>query len=388
MARCSKWTPEIDAFLLGLTGRSRDKVAALRDTFGIAVTKGAMEVHLSQLRKYARRESPAPAQLFQDRVTVAHDELLRKITNQPEDTAVHTQAFNKLLLDMLERTITPLTFTQPPYTPPKPATSKKQEDAVLIISDWHFGKETPCYNMEIAARRFTTICRKVRDITELHRHAYPINRLHIIWAGDLVDGTSIYPTQAHHVCGPVIKQIYGTLPTVVGELANLAGCFREVHNYCIRGNHGRVSKFAHEDDNFDRILFESLRLATTNVPGMYWEIPDGWYHQAHIGGLDFLITHGDQVKMVLNLPWYGITTRASRWKTTNQLGRFDVLVMGHFHAGSHLNWNNVKIFCNGTAASGDEFALEKIGMESTETQWFFGVSDERLTWNYELDFKE
>jgi hypothetical protein len=62
--------------------------------------------------------------------------------------------------------------------------------------------------------------------------------------------------------------------------------------------------------------------------------------------------------------------------------------MSHFHSSSHLRWNGKIIKVNGTQASGDEFAIEKIGLESSECQWFFGVSDKRITWNYEIDYEE
>jgi len=290
-------------------------------------------------------------------------------------------------MDTLRESIRPLEFTQPKFTPPKPA-DDHEEQAVLFLSDLHFGKRTPKYSLEIAKRRVAHICETAREIVALHRKAYRIPNLHILWGGDIVDGDSIYPTHQHHLDAPVVGQIMAGTSTFVEQLSTMAGYFERVNNYCVRGNHGRLSKFAYEGDNFDAILYHFMKMATANIPNMTWQIPDDWHLMAKIGGRKVLLIHGDQIKMQLNLPWYGITTRVSRWASTLGLSDFDIVTLGHFHASSSLRWNNKEIFTNGTAVAGDDFALEKIGLESSECCWLFGVSNHRTTWKYELDYKE
>ncbi|MFA5344632.1 MAG: metallophosphoesterase, partial [Kiritimatiellia bacterium] len=334
----------------------------MRQTFHYPYTASACRQRYHEMK--AANLAPdtiLPAECL-DPLEVAKAKLSGSMQRRADAQELEQRAYFEILADVLRESIEPLKFTQPRWTPPRTGPGDP-EQAVLVLSDLHFGKRTPSYNTAIGLERLRLTCRRVQHITALHRNAYPVPDLHIIWNGDLVDGTSIYPTHPFHIDAPVVGQIFGNLPGIVEELAGLASYFQHVHNYCVRGNHGRVSKFAHEDDNFDRIFAEALRIATQGIPNMSWTIPDGWYCKQQIGGKRFLMTHGDQVKMMLNLPWYGITTRASRWASSVSLQDFDVLIMSHFHSSSHLRWNGKIIKVNGTQASGDEFAIEKIGLE-------------------------
>ena len=320
---------------------------------------------------------------FTDQVDDEKSKIIRKQEKQSRQKEAREQARFELLLDTLKTAITPLEFTQPKVNLPK-HNGGDEEEACLLLSDLHFGKKTETYDLEIAAKRFQKVVDGVLSITHLHQNAYPIKKLHIFWNGDIVDGECLFPNHAHQVDDHVVNQIYGSMPHVVGQLSRLASIF-EVHNHCVRGNHGRVRQEAHFNANWDNVFYQSLKLATANIPNMTWDIPLGWQQIVEVNKTKILQVHGHQIKMQLNLPWYGITTRVSRWATSQGLGGFDVATLGHFHSSSNLRWGNRKIFTNGTTVSGDEFALEFMGLESSEMQWLFGVHPrKKVTWQYEI----
>ena len=288
--------------------------------------------------------------------------------------------------EMIKDAITPLDFKYKPRPQPK-AKSRNAEQAVLNISDAHFGKKTSKYDMKIGEKRFTQLVDSVIDIISIHRQSYPIDILNVFWEGDILDGENIFRNQAHYLDAHVVDQIFKMAPPVTDQLARLANEFKQVNHVCVRGNHGRVSKDSHDDANFDRIFYKVLETATRHIPNMTWSIPEGWHAMTKIYDTRFLIIHGNQIKMTLNLPWYGITTRVSRWAATEDVSAFDVVCMGHFHSSSVIRWSQKRIFSNGTFVAGDQFALEMLGLESSQSQWLFGVHPKRgTTWDYEIRF--
>ena len=294
----------------------------------------------------------------------------------------------KELLDVVRSVVTPLQF-KPPILPV--TIDKKggdEEEANLVISDIHLGEENPKYNMRVAKRRITGLVDSTMKIVSLHRKAYPVRKLNIFFCGDIVTGENIFPTQPHEIETGVVHQIFDPAPHFVEQLLRLCCYFKEVRCFAICGNHGRVGKFANKLSNWDRVFYEVLRMATSQVPNIIWEIPDEWYLLAKVLNTRILCTHGHQIKMWMNLPWYGVTTRVARWAITEGIGKFDILLLGHFHSSSRIQWNNKIILINGTTVDGDEFALEKMGLESSQCQWLFGIHPRQgITWSYEIDFK-
>jgi len=322
-------------------------------------------------------------------VAAERDKIIQRSARQKSKREVRRDAFRTMVLDTIADNIRPIDFKQPKFK--QPVVSGDPEQAILQLSDWHFGKKNPSYNMEIARGRFDMVVDKVMSISSLHRKAYPVDVLHIFMIGDMVDGSSIYPTQAHHIEANAVRQVFDNVEHIAGRLCDLATFYERVDINCVRGNHGRVSKFAHENENWDIVFYLALKAATANIPNIRWDISDDWYLLVPVENTNFLLMHGDQIKMHMNIPWYGMTQRVSRLATTKQLSDFHALCTGHFHSRADIAWNDKRIIANGTAVTGDEFALEKLGLESTQMQHFYGVSAKRprrTTWHYSLEFEE
>jgi len=391
------WTDEESAYVVAQLDKGvhyEDVAAAVTAAYGFKCSGGAI-AGLGFRRGRRRRAlvSPdrppdAPAKSLDDMINEERLAALRRHEAREEKENVREQARWKEFLETLKDAVVPLTFTQPKFAPPKVGKGD-EEAAVLQVSDTHFGKLTQTYNIDVAQARFEKLVDKTLSIVALHRNAYPIKHLHIFFLGDIVEGEGIFPTQGAHLDAHAVKQALVPSQTVAGQLSRLACNFQTVTAHCVNGNHGRTSRFAAECANWDRVFYEVTKLATANVPNIAWDLPsldyDEWHKFAQVFNTRFLLIHGDQIRMTLNLPFYGVTTRVSRWASSKKVSGFDAVASAHFHVCYKLWWGQKAVYANGTTVSDDDFALKGLGMESTERQWLYGVSPQHgVTWQYDL----
>lgn len=298
-----------------------------------------------------------------------------------ENRVIDSEARFRELVEVIEKSIVPLEFNKADSGKNTPINlgvdSTKMYTPCLLVSDLHFGKKTENYDLEKALERldklFDDFC---NHLNQLENNNCFYNDVHIFLAGDLIDGESIYPTHPHHITGSVLDQVFSSTEPFVEKLERVSKLCHTLHVHSVRGNHGRLSKFANEKSNFDTIYSHILRVALREYKNIKFNISDGWHLHVDIDGLGVLMYHGHQIKMTLNLPWYGVTTRVSRWATTGEVPAFDIALQGHFHTSSKITWGNRQILLNGTMVDGDQFALENLGLESSQSQWCFTLVQE------------
>lgn len=267
----------------------------------------------------------------------------------------------------------------------KTKTKKSQETAVLFMTDLHFGKETNSFTAEVLEARLHDFAEKVVGVKGLIGSGYDFDKLVVCLLGDVVDGTGIYPTQAHHQGeSSVLEQMRRFEDILWSALTTMASGFPEVQVEAIPGNHGRVSKFAHEADNWDLVAYQGLRQRAKANPASGITVKYGgkeglWIRNVKVRDHRFLLYHGHTIRSFANIPLYGIMNRVGRWATTREYGGFDAFACGHFHTCSYHQLNRIEIFLNGTAVTGDDWALEGLGYQSSNSWWFCGSSDNHTT---------
>jgi predicted phosphodiesterase len=290
----------------------------------------------------------------------------------------------EMVVDCLREAIDPIADFRMPADIRGEEKGGDEEAAVLLISDAQIGKVTPSYDSATFAERMELLTDKTIKIANIHRSDHPVNNLHCFWLGDMPDGQLIYPTQAYHTDANAVNQIFRHgMPVCVDSMARFASNFRTVTNKCVRGNHGRTGKFAEETSNWDLVFYEAMKLATRQVPNVSWDITEDWKLLTEVMGWKFLLNHGHTIRMQLNIPHYGITTRGMRWQ--GSVGRYDYLCLGHFHTSSMMDWNEWELFLNGTFVSDDDFTEENLGLVSSTRQILFFVHPEQgVTARYKL----
>ncbi len=293
----------------------------------------------------------------------------------------------ELIIDSIKEAIVPIKF----YNNILYKTiggKKEEEEAVLVLSDIHVGKVTKSYSPEVFKERLKTVNNGMLRIIELLRNGYKIDTLNIILGGDIVDGEGIFPSQAMSINQGALKQVFQTgVPEFSNMFINLLFYFKKIRIHCVRGNHGRVGRFADETSNWDLALYEACKASTQNYKSIEWNISYNWENMFKIYDWKFLLVHGHQIKMALNIPHYGVTNKGMRWQ--GSMGGFDYLVMGHFHSAQMCEWNNFEYFMNGTFSTDDEFSQEIIGMMGSAKQLFFGIHPRKgVTWRYKINLEK
>ena len=290
----------------------------------------------------------------------------------------------ELIIDSVKEAIVPIKFYDN-ITYKFIGKAKEEEEAVLVLSDVHVGKVTKSYNPEVFKERLKKVNTGMLRIIELLRNGYKIDTLNIILGGDIVDGEGIYPTQAMSIDQGALKQVFQTgVPEFSNMFVNLLKYFKKIRIHCVRGNHGRCGRFADETSNWDIALYEACKIATQNYKNIEWNISYSWENIFKIYDWKFLLVHGHQIKMAMNVPHYGITSKGMRWQ--GSMGHFDYLILGHFHVAQYCEWNEWEYMMNGTFSTDDEFSQEVIGLMGSSKQLFFGMHPRKgITWRYKIN---
>lgn len=258
-----------------------------------------------------------------------------------------------------------------------------EEQMVVVVSDLQIGHRSPTTNAQVIGKRMDNLVRRVIKIATLHRKAYPIRVLNVFLLGDVVHGENVGKTINLDELEMVLSgQMFEVaVPILERMLATFTRHFEKVVVWTINGNHGRLSKENADTTNMDGIVYRFLVERMRNYPIEWHTEYEQFYQLADIADHKFLLMHGDQIKMTLTLPYYGITTRAMRLQGV--VGRFDYLVCGHFHVANFLNWQDMEIIMNGTFVSDDQWVLQKLGMATSPKQVVFGVHPQQgVTFRY------
>jgi len=264
----------------------------------------------------------------------------------------------------------------------------EKETAVLVISDIHIGKKTSSYNTEVAETRHSNLIHNTLKVVDIIRKSYTIEDLHIFDLGDHIDNDNIYKTHPHHTDQ---QARYGREQCIKAvelfEPFLLMGTkyFDHIYVHGVRGNHGRVTNFTHEGNNWDLVFYDEMKLAMRGNERVTFNISEEFYEIVEIMGWKNLLYHGAGIKMYQNIPWYGAVQRVMRWEQSLK-DTFNNVFMGHFHITGDMPWRSTNIFFNGTMGDNDDFCLEYLGMDGCQTYWLFGIHPEQgITWRYKIN---
>lgn len=266
----------------------------------------------------------------------------------------------------------------------KSVKGKKEETAVLCISDVHLGKKTETYNLNQFVKRLDNLLASVSEVTSLVRKNCNIKKLHIFLMGDILDGEEIFPSQQASLEHHLFHQLVYAEKYFSSFIKSLLEIFEEVELDCVYGNHGRKSKACSTKTNFDLIFYKMLELQFKEIPRVIFNISEEFYNYAEVSGKRFLLVHGHQFVMTNGTPWYSILRAVANWSGSLPKS-FDYMACGHFHTTGMIPWNTKRIILNGTFTSSDDFSQEVVKQIPSNTMWFFGVNKDRITWRYELE---
>lgn len=379
-----QWTQEEDRQLKELVA-SQTPLQGI--CFQMKLTKHLVEKRMIDLGLEIAKKSS---------ITGHKEKTIEKYDKQVLSKLLKEQAEKEIVFDILKDIVPKVEFKPKAYKPtPK---NGNNEIAVLNINDVHIGR----YPIEILEKKVEILISGVLKTIGIQRQGAVINELVINIVGDIVDGDGIFPAQAYEQKFHLMEQMFGkALPIMVGMFNELSNHFEKVIINCVRGNHGRVSKYTDEKLNFDTIFYNILQISTVGNKRLKWNICDKWYQIVKISKFGFLLTHGNYIKTWLNIPFYGIKEKGMRWQgsltkqETVQLNKewvriqkeyWDYIILGHFHTSLYFRWNNWRCILGGTWLDSDDFAESVLGLDSATEQTLFGVHEKRgITWMRNID---
>lgn len=265
-----------------------------------------------------------------------------------------------------------------------------EEVIVLKLSDWQIGHKTRSFNTTIAKQRVEKLVTSVLKIVQIHRQAYPINRIHIFLEGDFIQSEKVgYLVDLSELETILIDQVFDhAVPLLSWAIAELAKNFSGVVVSCVRGNHGKGEKGSSEKTNWDDVIYKVLEAKFADVKHVKFNVAREFYQIVKIFNTRFLIAHGDQVRGgTYGIPLYALLQRMLRW-ATSMTESWDVLSVGHWHCYGHIEQNSQELIVNGTLVSDDEYVRRQYGWNSSTLQVMFGVHPRKgITWQYRLKLK-
>lgn len=279
-----------------------------------------------------------------------------------------------------------LAFGKPPAVPrPKADRRTKQaEIAMLMLSDWHFGKQTSSFNSVVAAERIVRLGEKVDQIAAIERADHPVQECHALIAGDFVENVAIFPGQPWEVDSSLFEQLFAARYALAKLVRQLLATFQTVHVWEQTGNHGRLGRKGDHprEDNADAVAYQMARdmLGEYETSGrLVWHPRVDWYSVVEAGAYRALLVHGEQIKSFGgNVPAYGILRKSNAW-ASGVLPSFRDVYMGHFHQAMVLQMANGtgRVFVNPSIESDSPFAKEFVAATGVPAQRLNFVDPEK-----------
>ncbi len=269
------------------------------------------------------------------------------------------------------------------------------EHCVMHISDGHHDQVVvpdqvgglEDYNFPIsccrAERYVNTVVEWTQD-TLAPKFYFPV--LWVLAYGDFTSG------EIHRACERSYYRNQFKNCLAIGQLhalmyRDLAAHFEEVNVLYLAGNHGRRTPkkdYLGAHDNWDYLVGEVARLHCRDLSNVAFTIPDAWSANVNINGVGFNVSHGDECRSNLGIPWYGMVRRQ---KGLIALGaaagaqRCRYFCVGHHHAASILSDVDGELLVNGSWVGTDAFAYNALSGYREPAQWLHGVNPKHgITW--------
>jgi len=289
-----------------------------------------------------------------------------------------------------------------PLVPFKPKSATREISAVMNLSDIHAGEvirpaETGgfgAFNFAIAEQRLDTYFANELSWIEMHRRAYNIQDLHIFGIGDYISGSIHFELLVTNEATSMVCAVKCG-DWLANRIGRIAPHFRRVYFHGIGAdNHGRLQPKPQAkgkaENNYSYIVHAMIERQLSAHKNVVVKLYEDMKPVVDVGGQKFLVFHGDTIKCVLGIPYYGLERDRGR-EATRRMGterNFDYVNIGHFHVPSLIAGNMI---VNGSLSGTSEFDSScgrhappsqvtylvhpKYGIFDM-TAWKFSVSDE------------
>lgn len=281
----------------------------------------------------------------------------------------------------------------------KTRVKRTSEEAVLMLSDHHINRvinpdETEGfneYNFDIFANRYWFLIHEVLKIIEANRTNKDIRVLHVDFLGDMFNDMHRHENNRNNEFNPIQAAIMGGYVLSQG-LAVLSPHFDLLNITGVIGNEPRVDQkkpSQQKYNNFDYLGYHIMSMCLVNYikeKRIVFNIPRSPEIVLNRMGKNFLLTHGDQIRSWMGIPFYGVDRHIFKQQRKRRTrGGFDYIEMGHFHEGNKLR----EALMNGALCGVDSYAYHDLSETGPPTQKLFGLNSKYgVGWMYDINCSE
>ena len=226
-------------------------------------------------------------------------------------------------------------------------------EAIALLSDLHIGVEFDdfcnTYNLEVAKKRVSKYINDIKKYCRLHK----VKRLNVVNLGDLISGI-IHPTIRLEQEFDVIEQIMNASEILAGILSELQAVAPEVIYRSCTDNHSRAVANKHEaieKENFYRLIdwYIQERLKDTEIIFKNDNLSNEIGKFDLLNGKKVMFSHGhNDVPNKIFQSFIGATEEYIHY-----------VLLGHYHNEKVKNFQNMRVFINGSIVGTDDYAASK-----------------------------
>ena len=260
--------------------------------------------------------------------------------------------------------------------------SNSNKKALLCVSDIHLGEVVVAeqvnfvneYNKDICVRRLNQLFEKTVNYTKV----IGVSEIDIILNGDTISG-GIHEELIRCSDLNEVESIMFLKDYFVEKFSELTKFFNKINVDVVVGNHARILQGKPYQKNrvklnYEYILGQMLKnyFEDTKNKKIKVHVPESAFFIKEVGGLKFLVTHGDVLGGggsggFSGLPYYGLCQSAAKMHgVLQQIGveegtQFNHILVGHFHSTAKIPlFNGGVLFLNGSIIGTGEFSLYKM----------------------------
>lgn len=224
-----------------------------------------------------------------------------------------------------------------------------EHEDILILGDWHIGQKTTIeetggiyeHTIDTARGQVAKIWKATNRLHHLERHARAVRKLHLLFIGDIIEGSGMRPSQLRKVETLAPQQFVAGFDLLAWLIRQLLTVYDDIELEVIGGNHDRTTQKAGDAGlgesaytdtwswllgaTLERLFEEEPRLAVKN-----WET---YFGAKEIMGVKTVFEHGSSFKWSAGgyggVPWYSVSNLAPKYAA--MLGEADLVILGHGH---------------------------------------------------------
>lgn len=257
---------------------------------------------------------------------------------------------------------------------------EESTEAVIILSDWHFGIREKNYWNEISIDILAERINKLKNYIIKYSKRHKVSTLHVEILGDMINGLIHIGTRISNE-EDVLDQTMHCAELIAQFLNELASEIPYIKVYSATGNHGRCSaniKESLDTENFERLIPWYLKGRLEN----------------NITLVDNVFENDIIIYQFLNEVIFAVHGHNDKVKNAvNELSKmFKIfpteLHMGHYHSYYEFEDHDITTTVNGTASGVDKFA-KKIRKTATamQTMIIYNKNGRECTYKIKLNNK-